>query len=143
MMTAITAVPPRTTGRDDGFVAPSQSYYGTPPIGLPLPDTATALTFFAHGSCANQVKPQRFWRTLLRARPELFVFNGDIVYGDCTNRSSCDPLPEAWRDLFRLSTFANASATLPLTGVLDDHDYGMNDCDVSNPHKRFAKDVRA
>ena len=126
---------------DDGFAAPSAEWYGTAPLVANLPNSSTPLTFFAHGSCAYQTKPQHVWRTLLSTQPELFLFNGDIVYGDCANLTSCDALPRAWRDLFANSNFRRAATTLPMMGMLDDHDYGQNDCDVSNPHKRFAKEI--
>ena len=87
----------------------------------------------------DQRKQQRFWRTLLNTRPQLFVFNGDIVYGDCANASSCEELPTAWRDLFNNDNFGVARAEVPLTGVLDDHDYGQNDCHALNPHKGLAR----
>ena len=117
------------------------SYFRTSPLDVSLPDSDMALTFFAHGSCADQRKQQRFWRTLLNTRPQLFVFNGDIVYGDCANASSCEELPTAWRDLFNNDNFGVARAEVPLTGVLDDHDYGQNDCHALNPHKGFGKEI--
>ena len=126
---------------DDRPAVPDASWYGVPPLNVSLPDASLPLSFFAHGSCADQRKPQRFWRTLLGLRPELFIFNGDIVYGDCYDNWACSSLPQAWRQLFTNSHFADARATLPMTGMLDDHDYGANDCDASNPNKAFAKEI--
>ena len=115
-------------------------YYKAAPLSLPLPSNTTVLHTFAHGSCADQRKPQRFWPTVQSVLPQLFLFNGDIVYGDC-HGSGCPELPAAWRALFGNSNFASASEVLPMTGILDDHDYGMNDAYVSNPFKAFAKAI--
>ena len=63
---------------ENATVAPTASWFGTPPLDVPL-DHSAVLTFFTHGSCADQHKPQHVWRTLNATRPDLFVFNGDIV----------------------------------------------------------------
>ena len=115
----------------------------SPPLSvlqLDLPPESQPLTLIAHGSCAHQAKPQAFWPAVLESRPELFVFNGDIVYGDCV-QPGCPELPQAWSSLFAHATFQDAAARLPMTGLLDDHDFGLNDCDSSNPHKGLAKQL--
>lgn len=126
-----------------GSRRPDAQWYGTAPLSLELPSSAQELSFFAHGSCADQRKPQRFWSTLLRTAPQLFLFNGDLVYGDCTNVSSCPALPAAWRALFHNPHFRAAAERLPMTGILDDHDYGANDCHAGlekfDSWKSFAK----
>lgn len=108
-----------------------------------MPNASDPLTFIAHGSCANQNKAGAFWSQLSRLRPQLFVFNGDIVYGDCDCRA-CDPtdcteLSGAWSRLFSLTNFGAVRSNLPMLGMLDDHDYGQNDCSIDNPYKHFAK----
>ena len=104
---------------------------------LPL-DAETEVTLLAHGSCADQMKTQGFWDVIARQQPQLFIFNGDIVYGDC-HSAGCDELPTAWERLFSKREFARVAEWLPMIGILDDHDYGMNDCTASNPYKGFAK----
>lgn len=44
----------------DGLQAPATAWYGTPPLDVQLPNASSALDFFAHGSCADQRKPQNF-----------------------------------------------------------------------------------
>jgi len=108
----------------------------------PLPNASKVLTLIAHGSCANQAKHQAFWGQLARAQPQLFVLNGDIVYGDCgddDDDAGCAELAGAWRQLFAHSNFGSVRANLPMLGALDDHDYGQNDCGADNPYKHFAK----
>ena len=129
----VTGAPPLTI--------PDAAWYGTAPLSVSLPPSDQPLTFFAHGSCADQAKPQHFWNTVQSVQPQLFIFNGDIVYGDCASAASCDDLPLAWRDLFNNANFQSASATLPMMGILDDHDYGKNDCDASWEGKGYAKSI--
>ena len=107
---------------------------------LSPPTGDTELTFFAHGSCADQRKPQPFWETILATKPELFVYYGDIVYGDCFSEG-CPELAAAWRSLFAHPSFAAAAGPggVPMTGVPDDHDYGLRNSWSSNPHKALAK----
>ena len=139
-------------------LAPDASFYGSPPLSMGLPSKDTELTFFAHGSCANQRKPQRFWRTIMDAAaqphlphdygslpPQLVIFNGDIVYGDCESTTHCSKLPFAWRNLSRQAAWQEAGATLPMIGLLDDHDYGANDAHAGMTKfdiwKNFAKEI--
>lgn len=116
-------------------------------LSLPLPSNGTELTFFLFGSCADQFKRQDFWSALTGARalsggrpPQLLLFNGDLVYGDCA-RPSCPELPAAWERLFALPEFVRAASTLPMAGLLDDHDYGENDADARNQFKGYAKSL--
>ena len=102
------------------------------------PSNDTEIVLLAHGSCANQVKDQAFWGPLLARAPQLFIFNGDIVYGDCEG-AECPELTGAWDDLFANPNMRRAAAELPMVGILDDHDYGQNDGCVTNPWKGFAK----
>ena len=124
---------------------PDPVYYGAPGLTLSLPPSDKALTFFAHGSCADQEKPQHFWPTISNATPDVFIFNGDIVYGDCENVTNCDALPMAWKKLSQNQLFRQAVAAVPMIGVLDDHDYGANDCHEGLPKfeawKQFAKSI--
>lgn len=113
-------------------------------LPLPLPSNATELTFLAHGSCSNQQLDLGFWRTIVPLAPQLFYFNGDIVYGNCAGdlsagRQTCPQLEAAWAALFNSPAFAAAARAVPMAGMLDDHDYGANDAGRSNPYKYYAK----
>ncbi|KAG8464762.1 hypothetical protein KFE25_010130 [Diacronema lutheri] len=102
-----------------------------------------ALTKLAFGSCARAELPQPFWRPIVDSRPDVFVFAGDIVYGDCLHTAegqSCAPLDEAWAKLGAHADFRLArEAALPIVGMLDDHDSGQNDCGAQNPFRSYAK----
>ena len=40
------------------------------------------LTRIAFGSCSKEYKPQPLWKPILADKPDLWVWLGDIVYGD-------------------------------------------------------------
>ena len=64
---------------------------------------------------------------IIVSHKQIFIFNGDIVYGDCKRDGDCAPLYTAWADLFANDHFSRARAEIPMMGVLDDHDYGQGD----------------
>lgn len=100
-----------------------------------------ALTKLAFGSCAKAELPQPFWGPIVASKPDVFVFAGDIVYGDCLEPDqSCAPLDEAWAALGRHPDYAVArAAQLPILGMLDDHDNGRNDASGASPFRAYAK----
>ena len=46
----------------------------------PLP--TGKVTRIAFGSCAKQWEPQPVWDAVAAAKPDLFLFIGDAIYGD-------------------------------------------------------------
>lgn len=101
-------------------------------------DPARPLARIAFGSCAEQTKPQPIWDAVLAARPELFVFLGDNVYGDTRERAV---LERAYGQLAAQPGFQRLRATTPLMATWDDHDYGENDAGGDYPMKREAREV--
>src|SRR3989337_529307 len=53
----------------------------------PHPVLDRSLTRIAFGSCAKQTKDQPIWDAVLAAKPDLFVFLGDNIYGDKIGRA--------------------------------------------------------
>src|SRR4051794_4812577 len=52
---------------------------GDPRAGTPPPAR------IAFGSSASQERPQPIWDAVVAARPDLFLFLGDCIYGDTDN----------------------------------------------------------
>ena len=112
-------------------------------LTAPLPANDTEIVLIAHGSCANQRIPAPYWATNAGLDPQLFIFNGDIIYADCYTDGAIDGCPnlaEGWAAFAEHDDIAVVADTLPMVGMLDDHDYGMNDCSASNPFKQLAKE---
>ena len=110
---------------------------------LPLPDESTVLTRVAFGSCSSQRMPLPYWDTLITDyRPELVLLMGDNVYGDC-DEETCEILRQAYVDMGNHPSVQGAAQHLPVMAILDDHDYGANDCHVENPYKEIARELFA
>lgn len=101
-------------------------------------DASLPLTRIAFGSCAEQTKPQPIWEPVLAARPELFVFLGDNVYGDTRDRGE---LEQAYAALAAQPGFQRLRASTPVMATWDDHDYGENDAGADYPMKQASREV--
>jgi alkaline phosphatase D len=96
------------------------------PAAFAAPDPAPdrPLTRIAFGACAHQDKDQPIWEAVLAAKPDLFVFLGDNVYGDTLDP---DVLKAQYAKLAAKPGFQRLRETVPIAAVWDDHDYGEND----------------
>lgn len=104
----------------------------------PMPDGDAVLTRIAFGSCAKESQPQPIWDAVLAARPELFVFLGDNVYGDTRD------MPELQAKYGRLAAvdgFRRLRATTPVVATWDDHDFGENDAGGDYPMKEQSRRI--
>ena len=125
------------------------------PPWKPLPSSDTIMTTIAFGSCASQNMPQSFWDTIMLSstnetsqqntssfhpRPDLFIYTGDNVYGDCSS-DACTELRMAYYNLSRHPSIQGIASQIPIIATLDDHDYGMNNCHAHNPYKDTAKEL--
>lgn len=98
-----------------------------PLVSAPL-DLDKTLTRIAFGSCAHQLKDQRFWDAIAADRPDLTLLLGDNVYGDVYSGDPALPeLKAAYMRLGQSAPFARLRASVPVIAGWDDHDYGMND----------------
>ena len=82
------------------------------------------LTRIALGSCARQNQPQPIWDTIVAARPDLFLFLGDNIYGDSKDMKV---LKAKYDQLADKPGFKRLRATCPILATWDDHDYGADD----------------
>jgi alkaline phosphatase D len=95
------------------------------------PQRATAFRV-GFGSCARvQRQPvQPIWDALTRMNPDLFFWLGDNIYGDSLESTILAEEYRRQRDVVNLKPFM---ATVPQLAIWDDHDYGLNDHDRTNP----------
>lgn len=109
----------------------------TPWRALP-PDTV--LVRIGLGSCLDQRHPQPIWKAVASQRPQLFLMMGDNVYGDIKSPDGRE-LAEAYRRQLEHPEFKSARAVLPMLGIWDDHDYGLNDGGAGFAHKTRAAEL--
>jgi len=91
----------------------------------------------AFGSCARfQIdREQRIWHAIRAAQPDLFFWLGDNVYVDSLNPQS---FPEEYRRQRSVAALQPVMQSVPQLAVWDDHDYGLNNHDRTNPMKDAA-----
>lgn len=102
------------------------------------PRTGRLPTRIGFGSCARQTKPQPIWDAVLAARPELFIFLGDNVYGDTRDMAV---LEAQYRLLAGKPGFQRLCAEVPVLATWDDHDYGEDDAGSDYPMKEASRRV--
>ncbi len=114
-------------------------------IGLLLVCLATSTTLanaqeplqrIAFGSCAKQDQPQPIWESIVAAKPQLFLFIGDNIYGDSQDMAV---LKQKWDLLGAQSGYQLLKQTCPVLATWDDHDYGANDAGAEYPKKRESQ----
>lgn len=76
------------------------------------------------GSCTRQDKPMPIFNTIVKQRPDLFVFLGDNIYGDTDDMAV---LQAKYEMLGANPGFARLRSISPILATWDDHDYGVND----------------
>lgn len=111
-----------------------------------LPDSFTTLRTdiqklrFCFGSCARvqAAEDQPIWGVIEQARPDLFFWVGDNIYGDALDP---DILAEEYRRQRDIVSARRFFASVPQLAVWDDHDFGLNDHDRTNPIKHLALEV--
>lgn len=93
---------------------------------------------FSFGSCNKQYLPQPLWKKILKDAPELFVWTGDVVYGDTEDMGK---LSQIYASQLRQAEYATFVASgIPIIGVWDDHDYGENNgSETYGPKKESQK----
>lgn len=101
-------------------------------------DELRPLERVAFGSCNRPWHPCPVWEPVARFEPQLWIWLGDIVYakpGDL----------EDLRNKFAMQRaspgYARILSSCTVMGIWDDHDYGQNDGNATNPIKRESKNL--
>jgi len=105
-------------------------YFTTPPEG--------AHPFrVSFGSCARYQKTARqpIWGPIEDLEPDLFFWLGDNIYGDALDP---DILAEEYRRQRDIPEIFPVIRSVPQLATWDDHDFGLNNHDRTNPIKRDA-----
>lgn len=97
-----------------------------PLIEPPLIDDA--LLRVAFGSCNKQDKDQSYWDAVEARQPDVWVWAGDIIYGDTNNKQELQRKYSAFKKSPRYARFLEScrASGCKVVGVWDDHDFGGN-----------------
>jgi alkaline phosphatase D len=117
-------------GRDDKYRA------GKPPLVFKTapPQGAPAKFRVAFGSCARwqRESSQPIWHIIPDFQPDLFFWLGDNVYADTLDPDILAEELTRQREVPHIQRFL---ATVPQFAIWDDHDFGLNNHDRTNPTK--------
>lgn len=93
----------------------------------------------AFGSCSFQFAKQNIWKSVVTKKPQLWVWLGDIVYGDIG--SSGKSLSERYAMTNVNPNYKLLKETCPVIGTWDDHDFGANNVGKDYPLKEESRKI--
>lgn len=91
----------------------------------------------AFGSCARiqEDAVQLIWSAIANANPDLFLWLGDNIYADTLDRRVMELEYQRQRGV---ATYQRFGAEVSQIAIWDDHDFGLNNHDRTNPIKDMA-----
>jgi len=120
----------------------AHNFRGVPVFATKTAPAKNAKTTFrvSFGSCAEwRMDPvQPVWQAVQRLDPDLFFWVGDNIYGDALDP---DILAEEYRRQRDVLGLQPVIHSVPQLATWDDHDFGLNNHDRTNPVKEGALDV--
>lgn len=89
-------------------------------------------------SCNSQHHEQVLWESILSRNPNAFVWGGDAVYADIGRKEATpEILAQLYHDQKEHTGYKQLLDTkIPIFGVLDDHDYGVNNGDKGYRYRK-------
>jgi alkaline phosphatase D len=85
----------------------------------------TSIDFIiSFGSCNNQNLTNNMWREILKNDPDIFIWGGDIIYSDTHDMKL---MAQNYNMQKQDSAYLDFAKKIPVIGIWDDHDYGLND----------------
>ena len=92
-----------------------------------------------------QWKEQPVWSTVVEAKPDVFLFIGDAIYGDWDGKkvvpASEKSLLRDWMKLAAIPEFKLLRKNVPVMATWDNHDYGSHAGGVEFPVKEDSKEA--
>jgi alkaline phosphatase D len=104
--------------------------------GLGFAAEPASPTRIAFGSCNHQLLPQPLWPVILDQQPDLWVWTGDIIYGDSADYGV---LQSTYAMLLAQPGYEALKSSVPVIGVWDDHDYGSGEGGIDFPGKEASR----
>ncbi|TMW63417.1 hypothetical protein Poli38472_002358 [Pythium oligandrum] len=147
MLPVVLAMTSMTTAQ--GRMEQSNALVDVEAIALPLQRVA-------FGSCNHQDREQPLWSTIRAREPQLWVWMGDAIYGDYKAydeiRTYLPPFPtfrdappemlvEKYAKQLGHPEYQELRARVPIIGVWDDHDYGLNDGGKTYKYREASQQI--
>lgn len=99
------------------------------------PETLHRIAF---GSCGSEKKDQPIWADVVAAKPDLFLFVGDNIYGDTEDMKV---LADKYAQLGAKPGYQKLLQACPVLATWDDHDFGVNDGGSWYPKKVESQQI--
>jgi len=96
------------------------------------------LETIAIGSCNRQDEPQAIWDAIRKENPDLWIWLGDNIYGDTENM---DVMLAKYQRQKGEAAYRRFRKEVPVIGIWDDHDYGVNDGGKEYPQKEASSSL--
>lgn len=109
----------------------SCAHENKPPLPFESIDT------IAFGSCNKEYEAQPFWPVIAAKNPDLWIWLGDNIYADTDDMSV---MAQKYQQQLKVPEYHQFKQQVPMTGIWDDHDYGMNDGNRTYSQKEQAKE---
>ncbi len=90
----------------------------------------------AFGSCNKHNVANLLWDDISQAKPNIWVWGGDIVYADTDDMTKLKAVYDAQNAVLGYQKLKNE---MPVIGTWDDHDYGLNDGGVAFGAKKESQ----
>lgn len=100
------------------------------------PPAVKAVQTLAFGSCNRVELPQEFWPVIAAQNPDVWLWLGDIIYADTEDMLV---MHNMYQRLKTNAHYQQFRKQVPVLGVWDDHDYGVNDGDKRYPYRKESK----
>ena len=92
----------------------------------------------AFGSCNKHTVKNNLWDDVLAARPDVWIWGGDIIYADTDKASEIARMFNVQKEI---PGYKNLCEEVEVIGTWDDHDYGLNDGGVEFASKAASQQV--
>lgn len=101
-------------------------------------DTQAVVSTIAFGSCNRQDQPQLLWPPILANNPDLWIWLGDNIYGDTDDM---EKMAGMYAQQKQQPDYQELYENVPVIGIWDDHDYGINDGGKAFHKKAASRDL--
>lgn len=92
----------------------------------------------AFGSCNKHTVKNNLWDDVLAARPDVWIWGGDIIYADTDKASEIARMFNVQKEIPGYKALCDE---VEVIGTWDDHDYGLNDGGVEFASKAASQQV--
>jgi alkaline phosphatase D len=92
----------------------------------------------AFGSCNNAYAPNELWDDIFLAKPEAWIWGGDIVYADSDDFGTIE---KHYHRQLENQEYKRLTDSTKILATWDDHDYGMNDGGITFSAKAKSQEA--